>query len=126
MYPAMKNIEKIRVLVGLNVDNKTVQIIQQAENEQMSFEISHKEVKQEFTENIIEKMQNSEDSYRVERGVKTFNNWLQNGKLEMRIYPDAPIHAKSAGSVRLCYHRFQQFYQSWSEPTPHFIRHKEI
>lgn len=90
----MKDIEKIRVLVGLNVDNKTVQIIQQAENEQMSFDISHKEVKQEFTEDIVEEMQNSEDSYRVEKGVKTFIKWLQNGKLEMRIYPDAPIHAK--------------------------------
>lgn len=94
MYPAMQDIEKVRVLVGLNVDSKTVQIIQQAGNEQMSFEMSHKEVKQEFTEDIIEEMQNSEDSFRVEKGVKTFINWLQSGKLEMRIYPDAPIHAK--------------------------------
>ncbi len=69
MYPAMEDIEKIRVLVGLNVDKKTVQIIHQAQQEQMSFEMSHK-------------------------GVKTFIKWLQSGKLEMRIYPDAPIHAK--------------------------------
>ena len=82
MYPAMKDIEKIRVLVWLNVDNKTVQIIQQAENEQMSFDISHKEVKQEFNEDIIEEMQNSEDSYRVEKGVKTFIKWLQNVSLK--------------------------------------------
>lgn len=40
MYPAMDDVEKIRVLVGLNVDRKTVQIIQKAEFEQMSFEMS--------------------------------------------------------------------------------------
>ncbi len=27
MYPAMKDVEKIRILVGLNVDGKTVEII---------------------------------------------------------------------------------------------------
>ena len=94
MYPAMQDIEKIRILVGLNVDGKTVQIIQRAQEEQMVFDMSHKEVKKEFTEDLIEEMQNSEDSYRVEEGVKTFIKWLQSGKLEMRVYPDAPIHAK--------------------------------
>ena len=94
MYPAMDDVEKIRILVGLNVDRKTVQIIQKAEYEQMSFEMSHKEVKDEFSEDVVEEMQNSEDSYRVEQGVKTFIKWLRSGKLEMRIYPEAPIHAK--------------------------------
>lgn len=94
MYPAMDNIEKIRILVGLNVDRKTIQIIQEAENEQMSFEMSYKEVKDEFAEDVAEEMQNSEDSFRVELGVKTFIEWLKSGKLEMRIYPEAPIHAK--------------------------------
>lgn len=94
MYPSMKDVEKVRVLVGLNVDGKTVQIIEKAKEEQMSFEMSHKEVKSEFSEDVAEEMQNSEDSYRVEQGVKTFIKWLQSGKLEMRVYPDAPIHAK--------------------------------
>lgn len=94
MYPSMKDVEKIRVLVGLNVDGKTVQIIEKAKEEQMSFEMSHKEVKIEFSDDVAEEMQNSEDSYRVEKGVKTFIKWLQTGKLEMRVYPDAPIHAK--------------------------------
>ncbi len=94
MYPAMETVEKTRVLVGLNVDGKTVQIIQDANNEQMSFEMSHSEVKKEFSEDISDEMQSSEDSHNVEKGVKTFIKWLQSGKLEMRVYPDAPIHAK--------------------------------
>lgn len=94
MYPSMKDIEKIRILVGLNVDGKTIQIIEKSKEEQMSFEMSHKEVKGKFSDEVTEEMQNSEDSYRVEQGVKTFIKWLQSGKLEMRIYPEAPIHAK--------------------------------
>ena len=94
MHPAMKDVEKIRILVGLNVDGKTVEIIQRAENEQMSFEMSHKEVKDEFSDDIAEEMENSQDTYDVEKGIKTFIAWLQSGKMEMRIYPEAPIHAK--------------------------------
>ena len=33
LYPAMKNIEKIRILVGLSVDWKTIEIIKQAKGE---------------------------------------------------------------------------------------------
>ena len=94
MYPAMEDVEKVRILVGLNADKKTVQIIQKAENEQMSFEMSHKEVKDEFSEDLVEEMQNSEDSFRVEEGVRTFIEWLKSGKLEIRIFPEAPVHAK--------------------------------
>lgn len=94
LYPAMEDVEKIRILVGLNVDEKTVDIIQRAGDVQMSFEMSHKEVKDEFSNDIKEEMGNSQDTYHVEQGIKTFIDWLQSGKIEMRIYPDAPIHAK--------------------------------
>jgi superfamily II DNA/RNA helicase len=94
MYPALEDIEKIRILVGLNVDNRTVQIIQKSNEEQMSFEMSHKEVKEEYKNELIREMNKSEDSYRVEEGIRTFIKWLQSGKTEIRIYPNAPIHAK--------------------------------
>jgi len=94
LYPAMEEVEKIRILVGLDVDSKTIQIIQKSKEEQLSFEMSHKEVKDEFKNNITDEMQNSEDSYRVENSVLTFIRWLKSGKLEMRIYPESPIHAK--------------------------------
>jgi superfamily II DNA/RNA helicase len=94
MYSAMEDIENIRILVGLNVDVKTVQIIQKSKEEQLSFEMSHKEVKNEFKDNIQDEMDNSEDSFKVEEGIKTFINWLQSGKLQLRIFPESPIHAK--------------------------------
>lgn len=94
MYPSMNEVEKVRILVGLNVDSKTIQIIEKAKEEQLSFEMSHKDVKHEFSQEVAEEMQSSEDSYRVEQGVKMFIKWLQSGKLEMRVYPNSPIHAK--------------------------------
>lgn len=94
LYPSMENIDKIRILVGLNVDSKTVQIINRANEEQLVFDMSHSEIRNEYMEEVSEELQSSEDSYRVEQGVKTFIKWLQNGKLEIRIFPEAPIHAK--------------------------------
>lgn len=94
MYPAMDKVEKIRVLVGLDVDAKTVQIIEESKEEQLSFEMSHREVKDQFTNDVKEELNNSEDSYRIERGIRTFIEWLQSGKIEMKIYPNSPIHAK--------------------------------
>lgn len=94
MYPSLEDIDKIRILVGLNADKKTVQIINASKDVQMTFDMTHKEVKEEFTKNVVAELQNSEDSYRVENGIKKFIKWLQSGKIEIRIYPDAPIHAK--------------------------------
>ncbi|MDR2570729.1 MAG: phospholipase D-like domain-containing protein, partial [Oscillospiraceae bacterium] len=84
LYSAMSNIERIRVLVGLNVDAKTFEIIQQ----------SHKEAKDDFGEEVEREFNESEDSESVEQGVRTFIEWLKSSKIEMRMYPDAPIHAK--------------------------------
>jgi superfamily II DNA/RNA helicase len=94
LYPALQDVEKIRILVGLNVDKKTVQIIEKAGEEQLSFDMSSKNVKENFKTEVIDDLENSEDSYRVEKGVRTFIEWLVSGKIEMRIYPHAPIHAK--------------------------------
>ena len=84
LYDAMHDIEKIRVLVGLNTDAKTLEIIN----------LSHKETKETYGQDVEEEFSQSEDSLGVEQGVKAFIEWLRSGKIEMRIYPDATIHAK--------------------------------
>jgi superfamily II DNA/RNA helicase len=84
LYPAMGATEIIRVLVGLNLDSKTAMIIN----------LSHKEAKAGFTEAVEEELNNSEDSLNVEEGVRTFVDWLRSGKIEIRIYTEAQIHAK--------------------------------
>lgn len=84
LYPAMSDTEKIRVLVGLNVDYKTVEILN----------LSYKEAKEAFSQNIEDEFNSCDDSSEVEKGVSVFIDWLRTGKIEMRTYTEAPIHAK--------------------------------
>jgi superfamily II DNA/RNA helicase len=84
LYPAMGDTETTRILVGLNVDSKTVEIVN----------LSHKEAKEAFSETVEGEFNHSEDSLHVEQGVRTFVNWLRSGKIEIRMYTEAPIHAK--------------------------------
>jgi len=94
MYEAMESVEKIRVLVGLNVDKKTVEIINRAEQGDIVEVLSHKEAKEAFGNAIENEFRTSEDSYEVEQGVRYFIDWLRTGKMEMRMYIETPIHAK--------------------------------
>lgn len=92
LYPAMTDVKKIRILVGLNVDAKTIEIIDQAKLE--TDIISTKNAKDLFQKNIINEMNNSEDLSDIEKGIRTFIEWLKIGKIEMRMYTKAQIHAK--------------------------------
>ena len=94
MYKAMESVEKIRVLVGLNVDNYTVKIIDKANNEIAYESPTTKEAKEVFSHSVEKEFNNSETTSEIEQGVRTFIEWLKSGKLEMRMYVDAPIHAK--------------------------------
>lgn len=94
MYEAMAYVEKIRILVGLNVDKYTVKIIDRANNEIAFDKLTTKEAKEAFNEDVVNEFEKSETNASIEQGVRTFIEWLRNGKLEMRMYVDAPIHAK--------------------------------
>lgn len=93
LYKDFENIEKIRILVGLNADRKAVEIIQSANQTKFDFE-SHSNTKKIHSEKIAQEMYESEDDYNVELGVKKFIAYLQSGKLEIKAYPSNDIHAK--------------------------------
>ena len=91
---SLENTEKIRILIGINTDKKTFDLIQEAAGDVKKYKLSTKEVKENFSENIISEMETSEDSCTVEEGIKKFIEWIKSGKLEIRVYPKAKIHAK--------------------------------
>lgn len=93
MYPAMKNVERIRILVGLNVDAKTVQLIEQAKDGTAG-NVTIKEATEQFAETVTDEFAATEPTFAIEQGVRTFVAWLKSGKLELRMYTEAPIHAK--------------------------------
>ena len=94
LYPALKNVEKIRILVGLNIDRFTVKIIDRAKEDVKYTSFTRKEGHEILEETIENEFENSTATFEVEKGVRIFIEWLKSGKLEMRLYTKAPIHAK--------------------------------
>ena len=83
MCDALESTKKIRILVGLNVDKTAIQLF-----------TSVKVARENFSKSVKDEFDNSDVSFDVERGVKKFLEWLTSDKLEIRIYTDAPLHAK--------------------------------
>lgn len=94
MYEAMEDVEKIRILVGLSVDKYTVKIIDRANSELSYVSPTMKQAKEEFGTSIEKEFEKTDPTSKIEQGVHAFIEWLKNGKLELRMYMEAPIHAK--------------------------------
>ena len=94
IWESMVSVEKIRILVGLNVDHFTVKIIDRMKDEVKYAAVSVKEGKAKAAEAIEQEFERAEPSEAVEKGVRVFIDWLKSGKLEMRMYTEAPIHSK--------------------------------
>lgn len=94
MYKSLETVEKIRILVGLNVDKFTVKIIDKANNEIRTIAIPSTEGKAIVVDEIEKEFENAATTSEIEKGVRVFIEWLKSGKLEIRMYTEAPIHAK--------------------------------
>lgn len=94
LYPSLESVEKIRILVGLNTDRFTVKIIDRAKEEIQYSSLTEKESKEAVSAVIEEEFEQATTTSEVEKGVSVFIDWLKSGKLEMRMYTEAPIHAK--------------------------------
>ena len=94
LQDAFEGIDKIRILVGLNVDAKTFEIIEtQRGQAELNFN-SHRQAQEVYATNLVLEMEHSEDREEVEQGVRKFIEYLQSGKLEIRAHPSQNIHAK--------------------------------
>ena len=119
IYKSLERTEKIRILVGINtnVSNLTTPTLNEDSinpPQQPSLQFSHSETNEQFSEEVTNEMENSPDNKEVEEGVHIFLEWLKSGKLEIKAYPSANIHAKlyvmtfsesdreRQGDVRLC------------------------
>lgn len=94
MYEALETVDKIRILVGLNADRFTVKIIDKATHETRVAAISTADGKEIIASEVEREFETASSSAEVEKGVRIFLDWLKSGKLEMRMFTEAPIHAK--------------------------------
>jgi superfamily II DNA or RNA helicase/HKD family nuclease len=94
MQDALENIDKIRILIGLNIDQKSFEIIEETHG-QLEFDfLSHQQAQHGYTANLITEMERAEDNIDVERGVNKFIEYIRTGKLEIKAHPSHNIHAK--------------------------------
>lgn len=110
LYESLEPVEKIRILVGLNVDRETYEIMQYHEQMGMLDFESHQRTKKQFQQSLKTEIETSnENDNHLEIGINRFIEFLKtdcenqeqdksiggNGKkLEIRAFPSKNIHAK--------------------------------
>lgn len=110
LYESIESVDKSRILVGLNIDEESYQVINDFQNQTVADFKSHAKAKKEFEKNVVEEIENTPvDDRKLEEGIQKFITFLredcpekerdlQNGgngkKLEIRAYPSKNIHAK--------------------------------
>src|ERR1700687_233712 len=91
---ALSGTEKIRILIGLKLDRPSFELLSRA-NEAVQLDLrSHAEAKEQIPGEILAELESVEDSAEVESGVRQFVEWVKSGKLEVRVFPSAKVHAK--------------------------------
>ncbi|MBD3341716.1 MAG: helicase, partial [Candidatus Lokiarchaeota archaeon] len=94
LYKSFEKIEKIRILVGLNLDRKAFQIIEKSKSQtSLDFE-THVNIKTIYGNELVKEVENSEDDKIVEDGILKFIEYLKKGKIEIKAHPSRNIHAK--------------------------------
>ncbi|MFA6076272.1 MAG: helicase-related protein [Negativicutes bacterium] len=93
MKDALEHVEKIRILIGINADIRTMQVIEASRDEGVLFS-TIANTKTMFSRNVETEFSDSEDKPDVESATQLFIRWIRDGKIELKVYPDALIHAK--------------------------------
>lgn len=90
LRPFLNSINKVRMLIGIDVDKYIVK----ANNQGQMFFGAEEEVKQDYLTQLRKDIENSVYSSHVEEGIWQMVDDLVSGKLELRAHPSKKIHAK--------------------------------
>ena len=90
LRPFLNSIEKVRILIGIDVDKYIVE----ANNRGQLFFGAEKMVKQDYLARLRKDIEQSKYSKEVEEGIFQLVEDLISGKLELRTHPKKKIHAK--------------------------------
>ena len=93
LYEALARVAKIRILIGLNADPKSLALIEGARQVELGFE-SHKRCRAIYRDTLAGEMEDAEDSFQVETAARKFIEYIQSGRLEIRAHPGRDLHAK--------------------------------
>jgi superfamily II DNA/RNA helicase len=93
IYHALENVDKVRILVGLQTDRTAYELWEEARRNG-ELPLSHASTKQRVSQNVLSELENAADMEAVETGVHKFVEWLRSGKLEIKAHPSENLHAK--------------------------------
>ena len=93
LYPSLTKTEKIRILIGIETDGKTYELIQEAKQQELVLEF-HAQEWAAVAGAVRGELEKSEDTANIEEGVRKFVEWIASGKLEIKAYPSERMHAK--------------------------------
>lgn len=94
LYPALESVRKVRILIGLKNEQVVHGLIRIAQEESNEGTPSISEIKGTFTNMLRKELVQAEDTLAIETGVRKFIEWIQAGKLEVKLYREHNIHAK--------------------------------
>lgn len=90
LRPFLDNIDKVRILIGIDVDK----FIADAANRGMLFFGDPEGVREEYLSQYKKDIESANYSKEVEGGIMTMLQDIIDGKLELRAHPSKKIHAK--------------------------------
>ncbi len=93
LYPALENVEKVRILIGLRTDRSVYELIEKAKEGRGLLE-SHASVIEQIPEDVIAEFERASDTPEIENGVDKFVEWVRSRKMEIKAYPSEKLHAK--------------------------------
>jgi superfamily II DNA/RNA helicase/HKD family nuclease len=94
LYEELESLDEVRILVGLSTDRKSVELFNQS-NSQMELEFAApRRCREEYSKNLIQEMEEEEDSHEVEISAAKFIEFIKSGKLKLKAHPSRDIHAK--------------------------------
>jgi superfamily II DNA/RNA helicase len=93
IYPALENVDKVRILVGLQTDRTAYELWQHARRDG-ELSLSHASTKQKVSQDVLDELEKAPDAQAIETGVHKFVEWLRSGKLEIKAHPSENLHAK--------------------------------
>lgn len=90
LRPFLNNIDKVRILIGIDVDK----FIANAANRGVIFFGDSEGVKEEYLAQYKQDIENANYTKKVENGILQMLQDIIDGKLELRAHPSKKIHAK--------------------------------
>lgn len=94
LHEVLEEVDQIRILVGLNIGETTYGLLQDHRGDKTFDFESHAKARAAIRDHVVDELERAEEAEEVEEGLRTFVRFLEDGKMEIRAFPTANIHAK--------------------------------